>query len=65
MTEFVTEAVPFVSIGNRRGLTDEQIFNDRGLADFVERFEACFERDAYRHIWIFIEPEIRLTHNRA
>lgn len=50
--------VPFVRIGNRRGLTAHQLREYPWLADFYRRFAHCFEPaptniDAV----LFIEPE--------
>lgn len=53
MSEYVSEAVPFVMIGNRRGLTDKQIEEDPYIKDFFLRFQDCFERDYVRSLWIF------------
>ncbi len=47
--------VPFIKIGNRRCLTDEQLFENPYLAEFVERFKDSFEYDGSRSIHIFIE----------
>lgn len=51
-----TVEVPFVRVGNRRGLTDEQLTESRYLADFVRRFSQSFEYDAKQSVWLFIEP---------
>lgn len=51
--------VPFVRLGNRRGLTKQQIVEDPALMDFVNRFPCSFELDPTRDCVLFIEPEVR------
>lgn len=49
--------IPFVTVGNRRALTDLQLEQNPELNDFVNRFRDNFERDHLREIWILIELE--------
>ncbi len=54
MTEhFINIAVPFQRLGNDSVLSDLQLSEDPSLAEFVERFANCFERDDIRMIWIY------------
>lgn len=50
-----TIAVPFVKVGNRRGLTDEQLEEAPWLVAFVKRFSDSFEYDSHQSVWLFIE----------
>lgn len=52
--------IPFVTIGDRRGLTGLQMLQHRGLSDFVRRFHDYFERSTNQDLALFIEPN-RLT----
>jgi hypothetical protein len=54
---FVNIAVPFISCGNRRCLTAEQLCEHTELAAFVRRFPASFEFDPNKMVWLFVEPE--------
>ena len=54
---FVSEEIPFVRIGNRRGLTALQLFNDDALWDFVKRFPESFEQHVEIDALLFIEPD--------
>ena len=54
---YETVAVPFVMVGNRRGLTCQQLAEHDYLRDFVERFPQSFERDLVFDVWLFVEPE--------
>lgn len=53
----ISSPVPFVRVGNRRALSDEQLVECPYLADFVRRFSASFERDDNARAYLFIEPE--------
>lgn len=55
--KWVSAPVPFKLFGNRRGLTDQQLAEDEGLADFVARFPDSFERSDTMAAWLFIEPD--------
>ena len=55
--QFISAAVPFVQLGNRRCLTDQQLHADDQLADFVQRFASSFEYDPTLMVHIFIEPD--------
>ncbi len=57
MTKFITQEVPFVKIGNRRGLTAEQLMRDTGLREFFDRFRHRFEQEDHCHVWVFIEND--------
>jgi hypothetical protein len=48
--------VPFVVMGNRRGLTAQQLQEDQWLADFVKRFPDSFEMHVDADVWLFKEP---------
>jgi hypothetical protein len=48
-----TAEIPFITMDNHQVLTDRQLRDEPYLADFVERFPRCFERDDIRNIWIF------------
>jgi hypothetical protein len=50
-------SVDFVRIGNRQGLTDEQLVEHPHLERFFLRFRHCFERDPLACVWLFIEPD--------
>lgn len=52
-----TVEVPFVTIGNRRALTDEQLMSNVWLMHFLVRFKHRFERDARRQCWLLIEGD--------
>lgn len=54
---FQSVPVPFVIIGNRRGLTDAQLASDPALAEFVALFASAFEWDALRSVWLFVEDD--------
>lgn len=48
--------VPFETVGNRQRLTDRQLAEQPWLADFILRFQSCFERDEYqRCYWYYPE----------
>jgi hypothetical protein len=53
-----TVEVPFVQIGNRRGLTREQLEENPWLLDFYKRFQHCFELHHSMDAVVFIEPEL-------
>ncbi len=57
MAAYETVEVPFINIGNRRALSDEQVCNVSWLSDFLKAFPSSFEHDEQRHLWWFIEPE--------
>lgn len=51
-----TVEVPFIKVGNRRALTDEQLCEYPWLLAFFKRFRHCFEAsDRSPYIWLFIE----------
>ena len=52
-----TVEVPFIKVGNRRALTEEQLVRQPWLRGFVERFPGSFERDPVMRLFLFIEPE--------
>lgn len=58
----LTIEVPFITVGNRQCLTGMQLAEEPALAKFVERFPACFTRDAMRDVyWFYPEgdaPEV-------
>jgi len=56
MSEFETVEVPFVQIGNRRGLTREQVEDNPWLLDFVRAFPASFEPAIDQDALLYIEP---------
>lgn len=56
---YASVPVPFVRIGNRRALTDKQLMEDEGLADFIARFPDSFERSEMDYAWLFVEPEMK------
>ena len=58
MPKFESVAIPFLIIGNRRGLSDWQILCSPIAADFIGVFPHCFERDDANQVWLFIEPEM-------
>lgn len=49
--------VPFITVGNRRCLTDKQLIEHPWLEAFFLRYKHCFERDPIRSMWLFIERE--------
>ena len=51
-------AIPFVKIGNRRGLTGLQLMQFPWLQEFVDRFPASFEYVPDLDVAIFIEPNM-------
>jgi hypothetical protein len=51
-------AIPFVKIGNRRGLTGLQLVQEPWLQEFVDRFPASFEYVPNLDAAIFIEPDM-------
>lgn len=55
--KYVNVEVPFVTIRNHRCLTDEAIAEMPELADFVRRWQHCFERCELLQVWIYVEPE--------
>lgn len=55
--KFETVEIPFVKIGNRRGLTGVQLMQYPYLADFVKRFPDSFEHPGNMDVALFIEPE--------
>lgn len=55
--KYISGAVPFVQIGNRRGLTKTQLVERPELAAFVKRFPASFEVSFNLDVVFFIEPE--------
>jgi hypothetical protein len=48
--------VPFVKIGDRRGLTALQVREMPWLADFIKRFPDSFEPSVTMDVWLFVEP---------
>lgn len=54
MPEFCSAAVPFVRVDNRVALTDEQLVSSPWLAEFVERFRHCFERDDVLQCYFYL-----------
>jgi len=58
MAEYETVAVPFVTIGNRRGLTAMQIVEHEYLAKLVRMFPDSFEYHPLADVMLFIEPDI-------
>jgi hypothetical protein len=56
MSEFETVEVPFVKVGNRRGLMATQLVEFPWLREFVERFPDSFEQAPYFDVLLFIEP---------
>lgn len=54
---FESVAVPFVTVGNRRGLTRLQLAEYSYLRAFVEKFPASFEVTNAFDVVLFIEPE--------
>lgn len=54
---FESVPVPFVKIGNRRGLTDEQLCENPYLAYFVKSFASSFEYRPDTCVHVFIEPD--------
>jgi hypothetical protein len=57
MSAFCSVEVPFVSVGNRRGLTALQLVEDPYLMQFFERFRSSFELVLNMDIYLFIEPD--------
>jgi len=57
MSLYENVAVPFVKVGNRRGLTAQQLEDDPALKAFVTRFPDSFERSVTHDIWLLIEPK--------
>ena len=53
---YETVAVPFVTVGNRRGLTALQLAQHNYLRDFVRRFPDSFEPVYALDVILFIEP---------
>lgn len=51
-----TVEIPFVTIGNRRGLTSTQLVQHPYIREFYERFRDHFEVDANIDAVLFIEP---------
>jgi hypothetical protein len=49
--KFETAEIPFIVIGNQRCLTSKQVFTDKTVADFVERFKSSFEYDLHFDIY--------------
>jgi len=52
-----TVEVPFVTIGNRRGLTYQQMMQYPHLRDFYNRFKSSFEVCLNADAVLLIEPE--------
>lgn len=48
--------IPFVNVGNRRGLTGQQIVEQPWLQEFIKRFPCSFEPMFVADILLFIEP---------
>lgn len=44
MSVYSSEAVPFVLVGNKQALTDQQLAEQPWLCEFIRRFPHCFER---------------------
>jgi hypothetical protein len=57
MVQYVDVNVPFVNIENRLGFTALQVHDDPVCRDFIEAFPWCFEYDASRNVYLFIEPK--------
>jgi hypothetical protein len=53
---YETVEVPFLTIGNRRGLTGLQLAEEPWLAEFVDRFKDSFEYLPNMDVAFFIEP---------
>lgn len=64
MSGFEDAEVPFVQIGNRRGLTAEQIADTPWLADFYRRFKQQFEVAMDVDAVLFIEPHLSSKGNK-
>jgi hypothetical protein len=53
MIEYVDAEVPFVTVGNRRAITDLAIVENPWVLEFMAAFKKCFERDDIRRCWWF------------
>jgi hypothetical protein len=53
----ISTAVPFIHHGNKLMLTRNQLCDDPGLADFVERFRNCFRHDVYLDVLYYEPPD--------
>ena len=56
MSRYENVAVPFVKVGNRRGMTAQQLEDDPALKAFVNRFPNSFELSVTHDIWLLVEP---------
>lgn len=56
MMDYATADIPFVKIGNRRGLTARQMRELPWVAEFYRRFPASFEPCYGMDAVLFIEP---------
>lgn len=66
MSEYTSEAIPFVRIGNRRGLTNKQVVDNPELLAFVKRFPKSFEpAEANIDAVIFIEADTETAETQA
>ena len=55
---YESASVPWYTQGNRRGITEQQLFNNTELLEFVQRFSHCFEYNPDLRVYWFIEsPE--------
>ena len=50
-----TVEVPFIMVGGRRALTEQQLFEDIYLRELMLRFRQCFEYDPVLRIYYFLE----------
>jgi hypothetical protein len=54
MMGFVDAAVPFVMVGNKSALTDQQIAEEPQWMDFIRAFKRSFQRDDECCCWYFM-----------
>jgi len=64
MSDYETVAVPFIAVGNRRGLSRHQIEEVSWLAEFYNMFKDSFEIDCATDTCIFIEPVEEISSDR-
>jgi hypothetical protein len=50
---FENVAVPFIAIGNRQVLTDQQATEMPWVADFIRGWPNCFERIESLSLWVW------------
>lgn len=53
--KYESAPIPFITLGNRRCLTDRQLCEDAELAAFVTRFRQCFEYDIAARVYRWVE----------